>query len=113
MTAWFASFSGHGNIRSVDWDQRVIDMDAATDVATFHVTGSEVKTIGKTVLTGAQKSWPPGKPPINCGIYFAGFPGLGTIELSPDEVSFGAMAGGGSSMAVRLTYHVRRCSLVR
>jgi hypothetical protein len=45
-------------------------MDAAIDIATFQVAESEVKTIGKTVLTGAQKNWPPGKPPVNCGIYF-------------------------------------------
>jgi hypothetical protein len=92
--------AGMGTSVRLDWDQRVIDMDAAIDIATFHVTESEVKTIGKTVLTGAQKNWPPGKPPINCGIYFAGFPGVSTIELSVDKVSFGAMAGGGIATSV-------------
>src|SRR5882757_5503562 len=97
--AWSASSGRHGNIRSAR-GQRVIDMDAAIDIATFQVAESEVKTIGKTVLTGAQKNWPPGKPPVNCGIYFAGFPGVSTIELSPDKVSFGAMGGGGIATSV-------------
>jgi len=92
--------AGMGTSVRLDWDQRVIDMDAAIDIATFRVTESEVKTIGKTVLTGAQKRWPPGKPPVNCGIYFAGFPGVGTIEMSPDKVSFGAMGGGGIATSV-------------
>lgn len=84
----------------LDWDQRLIDMDAAIDIATFHVTEPEVKIIGKTVLTGSQKKWPPGKPPVNCGVYYAGFPGVGTIEISPDKVSFGAMGGGGIATSV-------------
>lgn len=91
---------GMGTSILLDWNQRVIDMDAAIDIATFHVTGSEVKTIGKTVLTGAQKKWPPGKPPVNCGLYYAGFPGVATIEMSPDKVSFGAMGGGGIATSV-------------
>jgi len=92
--------AGMGTSVRLDWDERVIDMDAAIDIATFCVTESEVKTIGKTVLTGAQKSWPPGKPPVNCGVYYAGFPGVGTIEMSLDEVSFGAMGGGGIATSV-------------
>jgi hypothetical protein len=91
---------GMGTSVQLDWDQRVIDMDTAIDIATFRVTESEVKTIGKTVLTGVQKNWPPGKPPVNCGVYYAGFPGVGTIEMSHDKVSFGAMAGGGIATSV-------------
>jgi hypothetical protein len=92
--------AGMGTSIRLDWDQRLIDMDASIDIATFHITESEVKYIGKTVLTGAQKKWPPGAPPVNCGVYYAGFPGVGTIEISPDKVSFGAMGGGGIATSV-------------
>jgi hypothetical protein len=92
--------AGMGTSVRLDWDDRLIDMDATIDIATFRVTESEVKTIGKTVLTGAQRNWPPGKPPTNCGVYYAGFPGVGTIEISTDKVSFGAMGGSGIATSV-------------
>ncbi len=91
---------GMGTSVLLNWDQRVIDADASIDIATFNVDDSEVKSVGKTILTGAQKKWPPGTPPVSCGVYYAGFPGVGTIEMSPDMVSFGAMGGGGIATSV-------------
>jgi hypothetical protein len=49
---------GMGTSLRLDGDQRVIDMDAGIDIATFQVTESEVKTIDKVILTGAENLAP-------------------------------------------------------
>jgi hypothetical protein len=52
------------------------------------------------VLTGHQKSWPPDPPRQDCGIYYYGFAGVGTLQLSRAAVSFGAVCGSGVASSV-------------
>ncbi|MGD0187899.1 MAG: hypothetical protein ABSC25_21990 [Roseiarcus sp.] len=92
--------AGQGSSIVLDWDARVIDANTEIDIATFSVTDAEVKTLGKTVLTGYQKTWPPGPPEVNCGIYYCGYPGVGTRYLSATEVVFGAVPGSGIASSV-------------
>jgi hypothetical protein len=70
------------------------------DIATFRITAAEIQSIGKTTLTGYQRAWPPGPPQQDRGIYYAGFPGKETIWLSPTEISFGVVPGGGIASSV-------------
>jgi hypothetical protein len=73
------------------------------DVATFRITANEIKRIGKQILTGYQKSWPPSPPEQGRGIYYSGFPATETIRLSPRAISFGAAPGGGVASSVSET----------
>lgn len=70
-------------------------MDRDIDVATFRVSEADVKSLGKIKLTGSQKSGPPTPPEERCGIYYCGYPGVGTRLPSPREVIFGAAPGSG------------------
>jgi hypothetical protein len=92
----------NGPSLKVDWDQRAIDICPKIDIATFRMTREEVTSIGKTVLTGYQKTWPPGPPQIDRGIYYSGYPGVGT-RYEPDALVFGAVPGSGivSSLSER------------
>jgi hypothetical protein len=92
--------SGHRELLAIDWDERVIDADAAIDIATFALTAAEVQLLGKTILTGAQKSWPPRPPPQNCMLYYCGFPGVGTRPHPRGGPLFGAVPGMGIATSV-------------
>lgn len=70
------------------------------DIATFRISEREIASIGKTPLTGYQRAWPPLPPGQDRGIYFGGFPGMETIKLSQNEISFGATAGGGVASSI-------------
>lgn len=66
---------------------RCIASDSAYDVATFRIEADEIGKLanyanGKAILTGSQKSWPPGPPQVDRGIFFVGFPGDGR-EMRP------------------------------
>jgi hypothetical protein len=52
----------NGNPLVLDWDNRVIAAHAGIDIATFRITPQEVANLGKVVLTGSQKKWPPNPP---------------------------------------------------
>ena len=73
----------------------VIDRNHELDIATFRITTSEVEAQNKTVLTGLQSAWPPAPPQEGRGVYFSGFAATGTLWLSPSEISFAAVPGGG------------------
>jgi hypothetical protein len=92
--------SGHRELLTIDWDARVIDADASIDIATFAVTEDEVRQLGKTILTGAQKIWPPRPPPENCILYYCGFPGVGTRPHPRGGPLFGAVPGMGIATSV-------------
>jgi hypothetical protein len=94
---------GNGKSLVLDWNERAIDIDTTIDIATFKVEAKEVEWLGKTVLTGYQKVWPPAPPLANCGVYYCGYPGVGTRHPSNDEVVFGAVPGSGvvSSLSER------------
>ncbi len=81
--------AGDGHAMQVDWDARVIDVHSEMDIATFKIKPEEVTALGKTVLTGNQPSWPPDPPVERCGIYFCGYPGVGTLR-SASEITFRA-----------------------
>jgi hypothetical protein len=88
--------------QGLDLDGRnaIIAADAAIDIATFRVSRDEVAALGKTVLTGYQRQWPPGPPQRDRGVYYGGFPGTETIWSAPREISFGAAPGGGIASSV-------------
>ena len=78
----------------------IIASHPALDIATFRVTAAEAASIKKTILTGYQTKWPPSPPQTDKGVYFSGFPSVGNIWLSPNEISFGASPGGGVASSV-------------
>jgi hypothetical protein len=91
---------GNGSSVELDWDARVIEEHSGIDIATFVVGRDEVALLGKTVLTGYQKAWPPAPPKERCGIYYCGYPGVGTRHPSIQEVIFGAVPGSGIASSV-------------
>jgi hypothetical protein len=91
---------GQGTSLPMDWDERAIDANSEIDIATFSITATEVRSLGKTIMTGVQREWPPTPPIVNGGLYFCGFPGVGTIQLSNEAVSFGAFPGSGIAASV-------------
>lgn len=74
---------------------RVIAVDPDIDIATLRFSAEEVKLIGRTVLTGSQKVWPPRLAEVDGGVTYCGFPGNGRQWRAPREISFGCvpMAG--------------------
>jgi hypothetical protein len=91
--------AGNGHSIFLDWDACVIDAHPGIDIATFKIDRADVIALGKNVLTGFQKQWPPDPPIERCGIYYCGYPGVGTRHL-PHEVVFGAVAGYGEASSV-------------
>ena len=84
----------------LEGEHAIIAAHQGLDVATFRITANEIKRIGKQILTGYQKSWPPDPPKQGRGIYYSGFPGTETIWLCPRAISFGAAPGGGVASSV-------------
>jgi hypothetical protein len=82
--------AGDGNSLELHWDDRVIDAHSDLDIATFRIKAEEVKALGKNILTGFQKRWPPDPPNERCGIYFCGYPSVGTQRPGPRETVFRA-----------------------
>jgi hypothetical protein len=74
---------------------RVIDAHPGIDIATFHVTPNELTKIGRTAVTGFQRTWPPRLPQIERGVTYCGFPGNGRRDLGDRQVSFGIVGMGG------------------
>jgi hypothetical protein len=103
----------HGNVVALqlgldlqldlEGEHAIIAAHQGLDVATFRITANEIKRIGKQILTGCQKSWPPGPPKQGRGIYYSGFPARETFWLSPRAISFGAAPGGGVASSVSET----------
>jgi hypothetical protein len=79
---------------------QIIDFHKDIDIATFRISAEEIRSIGKTCLTGCQKSWPPSPPQQNRGVFYAGFPGVERRWLSASEISFGVAGGGGVASSV-------------
>lgn len=95
-----ASFIGGRGVTLPFDETRLIDVHEGIDIATFAMSETEVKSIGHTILTGYQKSWPPGPPQIDRGLYYCGFPGTGRLWLSLREISFGSLTGSGAASSV-------------
>jgi hypothetical protein len=92
--------AGHRDSLEIDWAARVIDDDFEIDIATFSISEQEVKALGKMIMTGAQKVWPPRPPPRNCLLYYCGFPGVGTRPHPQGGPLFGAVPGMGIATSV-------------
>jgi hypothetical protein len=108
---WREYCSTHGNTplrlgaktgRSVsfEWDARCVDIDLSIDIATFMVSPREIAQIERTAYTGVQEQWPPEPPKRDQGIFYAGFPAVGTRLLSRIAVEFGAVCGTGLVSAI-------------
>ena len=81
-----------------DW---LIDNDPAIDIATFDIAPERIRFIGRAVLTGLQRFWPPEPPKVDGRIYYCGFPGLGrTWPPPPSEICFGAVVSSGDANSV-------------
>jgi hypothetical protein len=89
-----------GSSMALDWDARAIDAHPKIDIATFSISYEEIKALGKAVLTGYQKVWPPMPPVVQGGIYLCGYPGVATQHPSNQEVVFGAAALSGIATSV-------------
>ena len=92
--------SGQRELLPIDWDACVMDDDPEIDIATFTITEDEVRLLGKTILTGAQKVWPPRRPPMNCILCYCGFPGVGTRHHPKGGPLFGGVPGMGIATSV-------------
>jgi hypothetical protein len=84
-----------GGSVAFDWDARCVDINLDMDIATFMVSPREIASIDRTPYSGLQTQWPPSPPAINTGITYAGFPGVGTRQLSRAAVQFGILCGTG------------------
>jgi hypothetical protein len=89
-----------GNSLAIDWNARVIDADRKLDIATFSIKEAEVHSLERIILTGHQKEWPPKPPQEDRGIYYCGFAGVGTLQISGAAVSFGAVCGSGVASSI-------------
>jgi len=95
---------------------RIIDAHVDIDIATLRLSAAEVKHIGRTVLTGYQKSWPPRLAQSDCGVTYAGFPGKGRRWLAPRHISFGCVPMGGiatSSHETCVSIQIEREKMMR
>jgi hypothetical protein len=103
---WWESCARHGkaplrlgarNGSSVElpWDARCVDIDLDIDIATFTISPREIEAIERVPYGGLQAQWPPPPPRIDVGITYAGFPGVGTRNLSRAAVQFGILCGTG------------------
>jgi hypothetical protein len=81
----------------------IIDSNDKLDIATFRIAPEEVTSLGKSVLTGYQRRWPPSPPQQDRGLYFGGFPNAETLWLSPGEILFGAAPGHGAASSISET----------
>jgi hypothetical protein len=107
--------AGHREFLAIDWAARVVDDDPEIDIATFTVTEEEVRLLEKTILTGAQKVWPPRPPPKDCMLYYCGFPGVGIRPHPRGGPLFGAVPGTGTATSVsdkRISIQLEREYLV-
>jgi hypothetical protein len=84
-----------GSSVSFDWDARCVDINLGLDIATFTVSPREIEHINRVPYGGLQTSWPPPAPAINAGVTYAGFPAVGTRQLSKMAVQFGVLCGTG------------------
>jgi hypothetical protein len=74
---------------------RVIDGNEEMDLATLRFSDAEIRRIGRTVLRGYVKNWPPRLAEIEGGITLCGFPGNGRRWLGRREIVFGIVGVAG------------------
>jgi hypothetical protein len=74
---------------------RIIDANAAIDIATFRVSREEVDYVNRNMLRGYVKDWPPKPIELDSPAIYCGFPGVGRRRVQPKEHVHGivVMAG--------------------
>lgn len=77
-----------GNTKVENLEKFYIDGDEKIDIATFEINVKTIKNIGKKILNGSQKTWPPEQPKIGDTVFFAGYPGQERIA-SAATINFG------------------------
>lgn len=100
-----------GNSIELQWDARCVDINLEMDIATFMIADWEVSLIDRTIYSGYQKEWPPTPPGRDKGVFYCGFPGLGTRVRQRNEVVFGAFAGSGIASSINerdIMSHIER-----
>jgi hypothetical protein len=104
---------GHDLI--VNLEERLIDLDSEIDIATIRISADEVARLGKTIYTGAGKTWPPKPPAKDRGIIFAGFPGRERLFPTRKAIIFGVFSLGGIANSVSdrdVCYQIERSELI-
>jgi len=100
-----ASIACHGKrpLR-IPLGDRIIDASAEIDIATFDISHDEVDYLGRTVLQGHVREWPPKSAQVDRPAIYCGFPGLGRRPTGQGVV-FGSvpMAGMVSSSHETMT----------
>ncbi len=72
-------------------EERLIDRDADRDIAVFHIEAREVAELGADVHR-PDYDWPPARPDVGGGVFFAGFPGRERRPGRRRGVAFGIYA---------------------
>jgi hypothetical protein len=95
---------GHGKVaHAFNLGDRIIDAHRDIDIATLRFRPAEVEALGRTVLTGVQKMWPPRLAEVDGGVTYCGFPGNGRRWLAPRQISFGCVPMAGIATSTRET----------
>jgi hypothetical protein len=89
------NLGGMGRSIPVEMNKRIIDANAQLDIGTFHVTREEAEHIGRTVLTGFVKNWPPIPVLEGRGVTYCGFPGVGRTAIGPRDIDFNGVTASG------------------
>jgi hypothetical protein len=95
---------GHGKVaHAFNLGDRIIDAHRDIDIATLRFRPAEVEALGRTVLTGVQKMWPPRLAEVDGDVTYCGFPGNGRRWLAPRQISFGCVPMAGIATSTRET----------
>jgi hypothetical protein len=109
-------FGSEGQSVSVRLEDRLIARDRDLDMATFTVSEEEVRRVGKVVLRRCWKDWPPPVMQRDRGVLFAGYPGVGRIQIGPRALEFGCISLSGIAQNVseqNISTLIERDQLVR
>ena len=80
---------------SLNLQDRIISIHEGIDIATLRFSPDEIRLIGRTVLTGFQRDWPPRLCMEEGFVTYAGWPGVGRRWINSKEIVSGlvVMAG--------------------
>jgi hypothetical protein len=111
-----AAIAAHGKSpMRIPLGDRIIDMCAEIDIATFRVLPNELQYFNKNPLRGHVQEWPPKLAAVNGPATYSGFPAVGR-RLVAGGVSFGIVPMGGivtSSHEMMISIQIERENLVR
>ena len=70
------------------------------DIATFRVSKNAMHRLGRFILGGRQRAWPPTPPDEGTGVLFAGFPRRDRCFKSPRDIDWGIYSEALRAMSV-------------